>query len=444
MSDLTLTTDTGYQGLLSRISEVYTTGQLQAHQAVNAHLTRTYWQIGHDIVEFEQGGLARAGYGKALLENLSRDLSLRHGKGFSRSNVSRFRQFYLLYPICATLPHKLSWTLIVELLKIDDPLERGFYEQQTLREKWTVRELQRQKKTLLFLRIAAGKDKDAILQLAAQGQIIAQPGDLLRDPFVFEFLKIPEPYAIEETDLETRLCNHLQPFLLELGKGFTFVGRQYRITLNNTHYRVDLVFYHRILRCFVLIDLKMNDVEHHDIGQIHPMRYANILLRLRSKKSRRRTILHRIHARPSSARPATRGGRGSIHGKTAACRTHLLRSLPNSKRCDPPRKVSEVRLGQAIHQVTAPGLSHGVNLYLGYFAAEENTEGDNPPIGIILSRGKDELLVEYATYKMDSQLFVQKYQLYLPNREELRRELELTLQEGATQQKSDNQDENDS
>ena len=352
MSDLTLTTDAGYQGLLSRISEVYTTGQLRAHQAVNTQLTATYWQIGHDIVEFEQNGKVRAGYGKALLENLSHDLSLRHGKGFSRSNVSRFRQFYLIYPICATLPHKLSWTLIVELLKIDDPLERGFYEQQSLREKWSVRELQRQKKTSLFLRIAAGKDKDAILQLASQGQIIAQPGDLLRDPFVFEFLKIPETYAIEETDLETRLCNHLQPFLLELGKGFTFVGRQYRITLNNTHYRVDLVFYHRILRCFVLIDLKMNDVEHNDIGQM--------------------------------------------------------------------------------------------NLYLGYFAAEENTEGDNSPIGIILSRGKDELLVEYATYKMDSQLFVQKYQLYLPNREELRRELELTLQDAKAQQKSDNQDENDS
>lgn len=341
MSESTLSTDTDYQRLLTRISEVYTTGQLRAHQAVNAHLTQTYWQIGHDIVEFEQGGQTRAEYGKALLEGLSRDLTLRHGKGFSRSNLSRFRQFYLLYPICATLPHKLSWTLIVELLKIDDPLERSFYEQQTLREKWTVRELQRQKHSSLFLRIAAGKDKDAILQLAAQGQIIAQPGDLLRDPYVFEFLKIPEPHSIQETDLETRLCNHLQPFLLELGKGFTFVGRQYRITLNNTHYRVDLVFYHRILRCFVLIDLKMNDVEHHDIGQM--------------------------------------------------------------------------------------------NLYLGYFAAEENTEGDNPPIGIILSRGKDELLVEYATYQMDSQLFVQKYQLYLPNREELRRELELTLQDAEEQ-----------
>ncbi len=336
MTSSSLTADDGYQSLLGKISEVYTSGQIRATQAVNVHITETYWQIGHDIVEFEQGGKVRAEYGKGLLASLSRDLTLRHGKGFSRSNVVRIRQFYLAHPKGATLSHQLSWSHIVELLKIDDPVERSFYEQQALREKWAVRELQRQKKTSLFLRLAAGKDKDAILQLSTQGQIIAQPADLLRDPFVFEFLKIPEAHHLSETDLETRLCDHLQPFLLELGKGFTFVGRQYRITLNNTHYRVDLVFYHRILRCFVLIDLKINDVEHHDIGQM--------------------------------------------------------------------------------------------NLYLGYFAAEENMEGDNPPIGIILTRNKDELLVEYATYEMNSQLFVQKYQLYLPDREELRRELELTLQ----------------
>ena len=331
-----LSTDSEYQHLLGRISDVYTAGQVRASQAVNAQITETYWQIGHDIVEFEQGGKVRADYGSALLASLTRDLTLRHGKGFGRSNLIRIRQFYLAYPKGATLSHLLSWSHVVELLKIDDPLERSFYEKQSVREKWAVRELQRQKKSSLFLRLAAGKDKDAILQLAAQGNIVEQPADLLRDPFVFEFLKIPESHLISETDLETLLCDHLQQFLLELGKGITFVGRQYRITLNNTHYRVDLVFYHRILRCFVLIDLKMDEVQHHDIGQM--------------------------------------------------------------------------------------------NLYLGYFAAEENVEGDNSPIGIILTRHKDELLVEYATYQMNSQLFVQKYQLYLPNREELRRELERTLQ----------------
>ncbi len=298
-------------------------------------MTETYWGIGRDIVEFEQGGKARAEYGKNLLSSLSRDLTLRHGKGFSRSNIIRIRQFYLAFPKGATLSHFLSWSHVIELLKIEDPLERGFYEQQAIREKWAVRELRRQRNSSLFLRLAAGKDKESILRLAAEGHVVAQPGDILRDPFVFEFLKIPEPHSISETDLESLLCDHLQLFLLELGKGFTFVGRQYRITINNTHYRVDLVFYHRFLRCFVLIDLKIDEVQHGDIGQM--------------------------------------------------------------------------------------------NLYLGYFAGEENVEGDNPPIGIILTRGKDELLVEYATYQMNSQLFVQKYQLYLPDREELRRELELAL-----------------
>jgi predicted nuclease of restriction endonuclease-like (RecB) superfamily len=327
----------GYLDLLTKISETYTQGRMQAVQAVNTKMTQTYWQVGRQIVEFEQGGKSKAEYGKALINNLASDLCLRHGRGFSRTNLVYMRLLYLRYPISQTLSHQLSWSVMVELLKIEDPLERSFYEQQTLREHWSVRELVRQKESALFLRLAASKDKTRILRLAAQGQIIEQAADLLREPYVFEFLKIAEPYQVSETQLEAQLCNHLQQFLLELGKGFTFVGRQYRITLNNTHYKVDLVFYHRILRCFVLIDLKINDVQHHDIGQM--------------------------------------------------------------------------------------------NMYLGYFASEENTEGDNPPIGIILSRNKDELLVEYATYQMNSQLFMQKYQLYLPDREELRRELELTLRE---------------
>ncbi len=127
-----------YQRLLGRISEVYTTGQLRAHQAVNAQITETYWQIGRDIVEFEQGGKVRADYGKALLANLSRDLTLRHGKGFSRSNVSRFRQFYLFYPIGAKASHKLSWSHYVELMKLEDELERSFYEQQAIRDNWSI------------------------------------------------------------------------------------------------------------------------------------------------------------------------------------------------------------------------------------------------------------------------------------------------------------------
>jgi predicted nuclease of restriction endonuclease-like (RecB) superfamily len=332
-----LEANTAYRELVARISQTFDQGRAQALGAINRQLIDTYWQVGRHIVEFEQGGEVRAEYGTALLDTLSHDLRLRHGKGFSRSNLVYMRLFYMRYPISQKPSHQLSWSHYVELLKIDDDLERGFYEQQATIERWSVPELKRQKAASLFLRLASSRDKAGILQLAAQGQLVAQPTDLLREPYIFEFLKIAEPAHVSETQLETLLYDHLQQFLLELGKGFTFVGRQYRITVNNTHYKVDLVFYHRILRCFVLIDLKLGEVQHHDIGQM--------------------------------------------------------------------------------------------NLYLGYFAHEENVEGDGPPVGIILSRQKDELLVEYATYGMNSQLFVQKYQLYLPERDELRRELELTLRE---------------
>jgi len=326
-----------YQELLEQISHAYTAGRGAALRAVNAQLLQTYWQVSRQIVEFEQGGKDRAEYGAGLIDRLSADLRLRHGKGFSRSNMVYMRLLYLRYPISQMPSDLLSWSHYVEILRLDDPLERSFYEQQAIAERWSVAELKRQKSASLFLRLAASKDKAGILQLAREGQVVAQPEDLLREPYVFEFLKVPEPGQVSESQLEAALSNHLQQFLLELGKGFTFVGRQYRVTLGNTHFRVDLVFYHRILRCFVLIDLKMGDVQHQDIGQM--------------------------------------------------------------------------------------------NLYLGYFAKEENQPEDNPPIGIILSRNKDELLVEYATYQMNSQLFVQKYQLYLPDRDELRREIEQTLRE---------------
>lgn len=325
-----------YHNLLEDISTAYGKGRFRAVQAVNTVLLETYWQIGQHIVEFEQGGKVKAEYGKALLENLSKDLKLRHGKGFSLSNLIRIRQFYQLFPIYATVSHKLSWSHYVEILKVDNELERNFYIRQCELEKWSVRELKRQKKTALFERLALSEDKAGILKLAEKGRQIFAPQDLLREPYIFEFLKIPEPFQVSENELETRLIDNLQTFLLELGKGFTFVGRQYRITLDNRHFYIDLVFYHRILRCFVLIDLKLGNVQHLDIGQM--------------------------------------------------------------------------------------------NMYLGYFAKEENVEGENPPIGIILSREKDKLLVEYATYKMDSQLFVSKYQLYLPKKEELRRELERVLE----------------
>lgn len=324
-----------YQSLINTISAAFQQGQQKTYQAVNTGLLETYWEIGKHIVEFEQQGNATAEYGAGLLKQLSRDLKIQHGKGFSVSNLQRFRLFYSCFENYATVSHKLSWSHYVELLKISHDTERQFYQQQCISAKWSVRELQRQKDSALFLRLANSKDKTGILELAHKKQLITQPEDLKRDSYVLEFLQISEQERYTEKTLEDAICANLEQFLLELGKGFTFVGRQYRITLNNTHYKVDLVFYHRILRCFVLIDLKINEVKHQDIGQM--------------------------------------------------------------------------------------------NMYMGYFANEENIEGDNPPIGIILSKDKDDLMVEYATYGMDSQLYVQKYQLYLPKESELRKEVERTL-----------------
>jgi predicted nuclease of restriction endonuclease-like (RecB) superfamily len=320
---------TGYQQLVSQISDTFVHGQQQATLAVNTHLVTTYWKVGQYIVEYEQNGNDRAQYGHKLLENLSKDLSLMHGKGFSISNMKRMRQFYISLPIGAKPSHQLSWSHYVELLKIEDPLERGFYEKQTILEHWSIPELRRQKKSSLYLRLAASRDKEGVLQLAKQGLIVEKPADLIREPYILDFLQIPEPYQVSESELETMLISRLQQFLLELGKGFAFVGRQYRIVLNNIPHRIDLVFYNYILKCFVLIDLKREETSYQDIGQM--------------------------------------------------------------------------------------------NMYLGYFAKEENNHGDNPPVGIILSRGKDDVMVEYATYEMNSQLFVAKYQFYLPDKEELRK-----------------------
>ncbi|KAA6328478.1 hypothetical protein EZS27_022633 [termite gut metagenome] len=330
-----ITQNNNYKELVQQISETFRQGQRQAVIAVNSHLVDTYWKVGQYIVEYEQQGEGKAVYGKALLENLAKDLTLLHGKGFGMSNIYRMRQFYIAFPIFAEVPQKLSWTHCVELLKIENPLERSFYLHQTINENWSTTQLIRQKKSSLFLRLAASKDKEGILQLAQHGQIIEKPADIIREPYVLDFLQIPEPYQVAESEIEERIISQLQQFLLELGKGFAFIGRQYRIMLGNRPHRIDLVFYHRILKCFVLIDLKREDANYTDVGQM--------------------------------------------------------------------------------------------NMYLGYFENEENTEGDNPPIGIVLAREKDELVIEYAMHNISSRLFVSKYQLYLPDKEELKALVEKQL-----------------
>jgi len=227
----------------------------QISRNVNNEILLTYWEIGRLIVNKETKNNIDQKSSRALILDLSKVLSIQIGKGYNRSNLTYMRLFYIKYPI--------------EFLKIEDALERGFYEKQSTLEKWSVRELRRQKDSALFQRLALSKDKEGILKLSQQGQIIDNEEDLVKDPYVLEFLGLPEKSRYTEKQLESKIIENLQKFLLELGKGFAFVGSQYRITLNNTHFYVDLVFYHRILKCFVIIDLKIGEVKHTDIGQMN-------------------------------------------------------------------------------------------------------------------------------------------------------------------------------
>jgi predicted nuclease of restriction endonuclease-like (RecB) superfamily len=257
-----------YQQLIENIGNTYQSAKSKIISAVNTEMLFAYWKIGKEIIEFEQGGKLKAEYGKQLLENLAKDLTLLNGKGFSRSNLQYMRLLFFYYPICQTLSGKLTWSHYIELVSIDDNLAREFYEKQSISENWTIRELRRQKKTGLFHRIAIGKDKEKILELSKKGQIIESEEDFIKNPHIFEFMNFPENYEYTENDIEKAIINNLQNFLLELGKGFAFIGRQKRITLNNRHYFVDLVFYHVKLKCYVLIDLKIGEVAHEHIGQM--------------------------------------------------------------------------------------------------------------------------------------------------------------------------------
>lgn len=241
------------------------------------------------------------------------------------------RKFYVYFPNSETLSHVLSWSHYFEILKSDDPLEISFYTKECEAQKWSVRELKRQKSTALFQRFAMSKDKEGILQLANQGVEVQKPEDIIRDPFVLEFSGLPELPTWNEKTLEDALASNLSMFMLELGKGFAFVARQYHIPLGGRHFHVDLVFYNVILKTYCLIDLKKDGVQHEDIGQM--------------------------------------------------------------------------------------------NLYLNYFKHEVCTEGDNEPFGIVLGAGKDKLTVQYALEGITNQLFVSRYQLYLPDREALSREV---------------------
>jgi predicted nuclease of restriction endonuclease-like (RecB) superfamily len=320
-----------YNTLLKNIGQTIETARQKAVQAVNTELVRANWDIGKYIIEFEQHGQERAEYGSDLLARLSSDLKLRYGKGFGRRNVLDMRRFYIIYPIWQTVSAKLSWSHFIVLLGISDDSARKFYEKQTIHENWSKRELERQIGASLFERLALSRNKKGIIQLSKKGNIANHAIQVVKDPYVLDFLSISQSNKVTEKHLEQKIIDNLQRFLLELGKGFTFVSRQHKISIRNKHFFIDLVFYHRILKCFILIDLKTKPVKHTDIGQM--------------------------------------------------------------------------------------------NLYLNYFKTEENLRNDNDPIGIILSADKDEVLVEYATGGLSNKIFVSKYQLYLPNKKQLEKQV---------------------
>ena len=328
---MSTTNGSSYDSLLAHIGEALESGRKKAASRINEAIVETYWIIGKYIVDFEQAGNEKAEYGSETLKRLSKDLTLRYGNGFGLSNVTKMRKLYQAYPILQTLSAKLSWSHYVELLKIDDPLERSFYLKECEQENWGVRELRRQMRSMLFQRLALSKDKKEVLRLSEEGQVIEKPEDIIKDPYIFEFTGLPQLPVYKEGDLEKALIDNISKFLLELGKGFAFMGRQQRINIGGRIFKVDIVFYHTILKCYVLIGLKRGEVQHEDIGQM--------------------------------------------------------------------------------------------NMYLNYYREEVNTEGDNEPIGIVLGAYEDKLMVKYATQNISNKLFVSKYQLYLPNREQLENEI---------------------
>lgn len=237
---------------------------------VNYTMTKTYFLIGKRIVEEEQYGNKRAEYGKNLIKMLSEKLTKEFGKGFSQRNLEQMRTFYVRYSIPQTLSveFKLSWSHYLILMRIEDIGTRNFYEIEAIQNNWSLRELKRQVNSSLYERLVLSKDKEKVKELAVKGQIIEKVQDVIKDPYILEFLGLDEKSDYSENKLETEIINKLEMFLLELGKGFTFVGRQVRFTFDERHFRVDLVFYNRLLKCFVLIDLKIGEVIHQDLGQM--------------------------------------------------------------------------------------------------------------------------------------------------------------------------------
>ena len=340
------------QSFLENVSEVLAQARKNAKTAVNLAMVYAYYEIGRMIVEEEQNGQNRAAYGKQILQELSQYLNGKFGKGFSTTNLKQMRQFYTVYSqdqISQTLSDQfknlpavstgrkfyLSWSHYLKLMRIDNIDERHFYEIESVKNDWSLAELKRQYGSSLYERLALSTDKDKVYRLALEGQKVEKAEEAVKDPYVLEFLGLKELPEYSESELENRIIDHLQQFLLELGTGFAFIGRQVRFTFDEEHFMVDLVFYNRLLRCFVLFDLKIGELKHQDIGQMQ--------------------------------------------------------------------------------------------MYVHYYDRRVKLPDENPTIGIILCRDKNNAVVEMTLPEVNTQIFASKYETVLPSKEALQKLLEEQL-----------------
>jgi predicted nuclease of restriction endonuclease-like (RecB) superfamily len=357
--------------LYGRVREILDAARTGIARTVNTTQVLANWLVGREIVEDEQRGQRRAGYGARLLTQLSLRLTRAYGRGYSVDNLEAFRQFYLAYPqlisetalrksalpaISETVSRKsaiagaakpsrpgrlhpdLSWSHYRCLLRVGQQGARDFYEIEAVKQGWSVRELSRQTGSLLFERLAKSRDKAGVLRLASRGHEVTKPLDVLRDPLVMEFLGLPESHRLVESKLEQALIDNLQQFLLELGTGFAFVARQQRITLDGDHFFIDLVFYHAVLKCYVLVDLKVGKLTHADLGQIQ--------------------------------------------------------------------------------------------FYVNYYDRERRTQGDNPTVGLVLCPDKNDAVVKYTLgEQQERNIFASRYQLHLPTEKQLQQELKRELRQ---------------
>lgn len=340
---------------LQDVSRLLEEGRKTAKTAVNLAMVYTYFEIGRKIVEEEQSGENRAEYGKYLIQELSGHLTSEFGKGFSVTNLKQMRQFYTVYaydqigqtpsdqfsnlPVVSTgRQFYLSWSHYLKLMRIPNADERHFYEIEAAKNNWSLSEMNRQFDSALYERLALSKSKDEVYRLALAGQLIEKPEDAVKDPYILEFLGLDEKIKYSENELETRIIDHLQEFLLELGTGFTFVGRQVRFTFEEEHFRADLVFYNRLLRCFVVFDLKIGKMTHQDIGQMQ--------------------------------------------------------------------------------------------MYVNYYDRKVKLPDENPTVGVILCKDKNQAVVEMTLPENNSQIFASKYETILPSKEALQNLLKEQMGEG--------------